>query len=280
MNLENNLRSKIIAQCQYALQTGALQTIETNYELIEDQGMQFLVRILTNLSRKETAQPKKPQGVNPFLPYEPDLFVSYLSDTHLCLLNKYNVVNHHILIVTRHYEEQENGLNSADFEALALTLKQINGLGFYNGGTLAGASQKHKHLQVAPFPLMPNNMPLPLESALKQAQFKDEIGRIPLYPFPHAIGLLNPSMSAEDWLKSYYILLQKIGLNVEGLKQTGAYNLLITQDWMMVVKRSHEHFQGIPVNALGFAGTLLVKNQAQLLLLKRITPLQLLQKVC
>ena len=60
---------------------------------------------------------KQAEVKNPFLPYEEDLFVADLSDAHLLLLNKYNVVAHHLLVVTRRFEPQSDLLNSADLDA-------------------------------------------------------------------------------------------------------------------------------------------------------------------
>lgn len=54
---------------------------------------------------------------NPFLPYEEDLWVAHLSDTHTLLLNKFNVVPHHVLVVTRQFESQQDPLNSRDLAA-------------------------------------------------------------------------------------------------------------------------------------------------------------------
>ena len=42
-------------------------------------------------------QQGKTAPANPFLPYEEDLYVCDLSPTHVCLLNKFNVVDHHFL---------------------------------------------------------------------------------------------------------------------------------------------------------------------------------------
>jgi hypothetical protein len=119
------LWSKIQHQTRHALACGALQPIRTEYEFVEQGGIRFLVRVLANLMRKEqynrsqVVQHRQGKPVNPFLPYDPDLFVADLSDSHLCLLNKYNVVDHHILIVTRAFEEQDTWLALADFDALA-----------------------------------------------------------------------------------------------------------------------------------------------------------------
>lgn len=60
---------------------------------------------------------KQAEVKNPFLPYEEDLFVADLSDTHLLLLNKFNVVAHHLLVVTRQFEPQSDLVNAADLDA-------------------------------------------------------------------------------------------------------------------------------------------------------------------
>lgn len=61
--------------------------------------------------------------------------------------------------------------------------------------------------------------------------------------------------------------------------QSGAYNLLATRNWMMIVPRSQEKFEGISINSLGFAGGLLVKNSEQLHALKSYNPLTVLKQV-
>jgi sulfate adenylyltransferase (ADP) / ATP adenylyltransferase len=138
-------------------------SIPTEYEIIESEGIPFLVRIASNLVRKQQA--KKPRRdfylddqYSPFLPYEEDLFVTEISDTHFGLLNKYNVVDHHLLMVTSEFEEQEAFLNLFDFIAIGACLSEIDGLAFYNSGYVAGASVRHKHLQFIPLPFLPDQI--------------------------------------------------------------------------------------------------------------------------
>ena len=57
------------------------------------------------------------------------------------------------------------------------------------------------------------------------------------------------------------------------------YNLLATRDWMMLVPRARAESHGINVNAMGFAGSLLVKNPEQLQRLQELGPLELLKQV-
>ncbi|MBE9168476.1 phosphorylase [Pleurocapsales cyanobacterium LEGE 06147] len=288
------LWTKVTRQTDYARQCGALQSIETEYEFIEQDGIVFLVRTLSNLARKEKAKiqqnhfkVKTGKDFNPFLPYEEDLFVTDLSPTHLCLLNKFNVVDYHLLIVTRTFEEQENLLNEQDFAALWACLQEIDGLAFYNGGKIAGASQRHKHLQLVPLPFIPQESYLPIEPAIAAAVFQNSVGKISSFPFRHALAKLNldPTQTvtavAKKMLSYYYCLLAAVGLpvNENERRQPGAYNLLATREWMLIVPRSQESFHSISVNSLGFAGSLFVRDRRQKKLLQELRPINLLCKV-
>lgn len=166
------LWEKITQRTQSALASGALRSIPTTHEIVEIDGIAYVLRQLHNLQRKLDAKKKQDEvaarGIefNPFLPYEEELYVDDITPTHVCLLNKFNIVDHHILIITRAFEDQTMLLTLADFEALGLALLEIDGLAFYNGGPPAGASQKHKHLQVVPLPMSPE-VRIPIEPAIK-----------------------------------------------------------------------------------------------------------------
>jgi ATP adenylyltransferase/5',5'''-P-1,P-4-tetraphosphate phosphorylase II len=56
-------------------------------------------------------------AVNPFLPYDEDLWVEHLSPTHTLLLNKFNLVAHHVIVVTREFESQDEPPSASDLEA-------------------------------------------------------------------------------------------------------------------------------------------------------------------
>lgn len=284
---------RVRERTKHALKCGALQSIPTEYEFVEQDGIRFLVRTLSNLVRKDeakkqqiTASTSTDKEFNPFLPYEEDLFVADLSDTHVCLLNKFNVVDYHLLIITRAFEDQETWLTLQDFEATWACLAEIDGLAFYNGGKMAGASQRHKHLQLVPLPLVPEGLKIPIEPAIASAKFHSSVGTIANLPFKHAIARLDPdwaqspSKAAEKTLACYRTLLQAVGLpEGDGTRQSGAYNLLVTRQWMLLIPRSQESFESIAVNALGFAGALLVRNSQQMERLKTCSPLTVLKNV-
>lgn len=283
----------ILRQTEHALRCGALRPIETVQETIEDGGVRFLVRQISSLAHKDkTRQERNAKAVesgevNPFLPYDPDLFVADLSDTHVALLNKFNVIDHHLVIVTRRFERQEALLDLADFAALLACMAELDGLGFYNGGTVAGASQRHKHLQIVPLPLAREGPALPIEPLLVSARMVGPVGTVPGLAYPHAFARLEPSPArpleaAQTAFERYQALLGAVGLravNVNGeLLQSAPYNLLVTPRWMLLVPRSAECVEGIAVNALGFAGSLFVRDEAQMRTIAELGPMTVLRR--
>ena len=273
-----------------AKKLGALHAIQTTSEFVQQNDLQFLVRIVSNLAKKEQQQIEKDfreaRGVNPFLPYDEDLWVTDISQTHICLLNKFNVIENHILLVTRGFEDQESLLTAEDFGAMWICMAELDGLAFYNSGPIAGASQQHKHLQIVPLPLASQGPKVPIDSALAPSHRERGIGRSPSLPFVHAISAVHPQwvedprQGAEETWQSYYSMLAAVGLLKDGgEKPLGAYNLLITHEWMFLIPRAKEYFDAISINALGFAGALLVKNKEEMHKVKQVGPLSILQQV-
>jgi ATP adenylyltransferase len=270
-----------------ARQCGAIHSIPTTSETIEHGGIAFHMRIVTPLEKKQAAQAAQ-LGANPFLPYDPELLVAEISPTHVALLNKFNVVDHHLLIVTRAFEDQQTLLTREDCEALLTCLVEIDGLGFYNAGPAAGASQPHKHLQLIPLPAATGPR-LPIEPLLRSVRMAGVTGIAPGLPFLHACALMNPEWldprqdGAALLVDCYHSLLQatRLSIRLEAGKPVASapYNLLVTRHWLLLVPRSEECFEGISINALGFAGALLVRNEAQLAMLRKQGPMTALQRV-
>lgn len=288
------LWKRTVEQTSRALQSGALRPIKTDSILVLDHGIDFLVRTVSSLVHKAEAREKHDapyynasKTANPFLPYEKEMFVTDLSATHLCLLNKFNVIDHHLLIVTREFQEQEALLNLEDFESLWTCMAEFDGLAFYNGGEEAGASQRHKHLQMVPLPLADRGPKLPIEPMIQTAEFVGRLGVIPALPFIHSIaklesGLINNSRyAAAETYRLYRLMLDKVGLNsadgASNALQSGPYNLLLTREWILVLPRRLEFFESISVNALGFAGAMLVKGDVQMSAMQEYGPMRVLE---
>jgi sulfate adenylyltransferase (ADP) / ATP adenylyltransferase len=123
-----------------------------------------------NIGDSET-DTKPPPKSNPFLPPNPDLFVSPVLDSHYVVLNKFPVIPGHLILATNDFKQQTHPLTLSDFEAVLSVLRQwddaqdggrieveesvegsdMSGLyGFFNSGEQSGASQPHRHIQWIP----------------------------------------------------------------------------------------------------------------------------------
>lgn len=281
---KGTLWTRILEATRTALKSGALKPIHTESRVMGDGGVDFRVRVVESLARKaadKILQAEKSKGKaekpNPFMPYEKEMFVFDISDTHLCLLNKFNVIEHHLLVVTRAFEHQETLLTVRDFEAMCRCMTEFEGLAFYNGGKIAGASQDHKHLQLIPLPMTTTGPSVPMENLFEQPQKTP--GRVSGLPFVHAfkrfssITDIPQDMGSQALHKMYRLMLHQVGLNAFGEReetlQSGSYNLLFTRKWMLLVPRSREFFESISINALGFAGALLARNPEEMDLIEK-----------
>jgi len=262
-----------------ALDCGALQPIATDWRLLEQDGVRFIVRVLAQLARKSEARGE--QRANPFLPYDEALYVGDVSPTHVALLNKFNVIERHLLIVTREFVDQETPLDVADFKALGRCMQALDGLGFYNSGRVAGASQPHKHLQWVPLSLAPGVSGVPMEPLLALPPGSGAVGRAPRLPFLHRLARLDEL----GWLPSEHAAIRLHALYremLDALAAAGAphpYNLLVTRRWVLLVPRSRESFEEISVNALGFAGSLFVWNASLMRRVEVMGPMEVLRQV-
>ncbi|PCE30686.1 ATP adenylyltransferase family protein [Burkholderia ubonensis] len=286
----------VLRRIEHALACGALRPVETTQTTIEDGGVRFLVRQVSSLARKdeegwkrEAGQPAKRASIDPFLPCDPDLFVADITDTHLALLNKFNVIDRHLLVVTRRFESQEALLNVADFTALFTCMAGFQGLGFYNGGAVAGASQPHKHLQIVPLPFAQGEPVPPIAPLLASARDDGSVCAVAGLAFPHAFArlALSPGTPPIDCAQCafgiYRDLLDATGLHAIDVageaRQSSAYNLLVMPQGMLLVPRSVECVDGISINALGFAGSLFVRDAAQMQVIRTLGPMAVLRRV-
>lgn len=267
---------------------------DTKTEFLRDPTVDATVvlRVATALRDKPKAESKKQEGSwrNPFLPYDENLWCCDLSDTHVLLLNKFNVVPHHTLVVTKEFKSQEDPLESTDVEALWATLQcyPSGALAFFNSGPHSGKSQPHKHVQVIPLPLAEGMSQLPFQNLLEQAWIEaanegegaHEDGvffTAKALPFVNFACKLNALMSTSQVHHQYRALLDKTALQVDA--NPLSYNLLLTTEWMMAVPRRQESAGPVSVNALGFAGTFLLRSEEEISYIRNLGFLAVLQVV-
>lgn len=292
-----DLRQKIKEATDKAIRTGALEPFPTSVSYAHDEisGMTFVVRKLESLKKKAEDRRQKEQlkqktgaEFNPFLPYDNRLFVADFSRTHVGLLNKFNVMDDHLLIVTREFEHQHMLLTKNDFEALIYCLAEIDGIGFYNSGEVAGASQRHKHLQFVPLPLSPRDPELPIHISEQTCGPDDTVKHLPFFDFPHGfisfqtLGFTSVEEARDICLRYYYVILESLGSmnsRYSEREHPFPYNLLMTRQFMLLVPRLKEHFYSISLNALAFAGSLFVKTNAELAFIAAHGPMAALNDV-
>lgn len=263
--------------------SGALVPLDTCVRTISSAGTTFVVRVSNDVQRKQPVTDPDTTPGDPFSPpYETDLFVGYVSDTHAALLNKFNVLDDHLLLVTRHWAEQAEMLTTADYEALLLGLAGMDGLAFYNGGAEAGASQPHKHLQIVPLPLAEAGPGLPFQDALSSCRWRGTIGESPDLPFAHRVMPFDPAWLADPEAQAASLqaavegLWRDLGFDPHAERQPVPYNLLATRQWLWLVPRTTAGWRGLPVNALGYAGALIAQDEDAFERLRHEGPLRLL----
>lgn len=288
--MHSSLMRTVRERSEQALASGDLRPVETGQIVVEEAGLAFVVRWAAALAHKDAAAPvvlpggPRDPGFNPFLEPEPALTIGPIGDQHTILLNKFPVCRHHLVLARREFAEQLEPLDAADFGALAQLLSTEGGLGFYNGGAAAGASQRHKHAQWVP--AAPDNASLqPLAAALPARAAEGTLARHPALCFAHRFVRVeagqgvSAAASAQSLARAFERACGELGLQPGADGLLPPFNLLAGDGWLLLVPRSREHFEGISLNALSFGGTLYVRAPAQAELIRRVGPLQALASV-
>lgn len=249
---QERLRSKAIVN---------LDITETHTNQIEHPltKITFTFYFMDKLKLKPT-KPEAQQKTHPFLPpFEPGIFITNLSDTHNLLFNKYCVVKNHVLVVTKKFEHQTNKLNRSDFAAAFKVMRSLEGFCFYNSGPQSGASQAHKHFQIMPYD---KDHRYDIAKLIhKEASRLENLAtsfKCSLFNFGHRIGIIPSFEINQDYhqigetLENIYEeLISTLDIDTK----TMSYNLILTESWMLVVKRYKERaFDTLSVNSLGFLG--------------------------
>jgi len=101
-------------------------------------------------------------------------------------------------------------------------------------------------------------------------------------PYRHAFTWLDVRLATRPFeaaiaaLSRYRTLMDTLGLLAS---PPPPYNLLVARGWMLLIPRRAEKYQGISVNALGFAGTFLVRDMEEQARLTQKGPMAILGAV-
>lgn len=229
--------------------------------------------------------------VDPFAPpYNDQLYVGDLKDEmteeeFVVLLNKYSVVPNHFLLVTKDFRSQASPLLPSELVQTYSLLIAARRAGkpffaFYNCGDNSGASQPHKHIQFIP---TDTSLGPPIELAARRAQLEIPgrpfaLSELPyanhVFRFPTHMDTFTPEQLEKELSDAFLALLD---LAISTVRHDPdyppgrpSYNVIITLEHMHIIPRKFETHQlektgeQLPVNALGFAGMLLVKSEKEL----------------
>ena len=212
---------------------------------------------------------------NPFLPWDQELAVAPLGSSHLLLLNKYPVQTGHVLVITQQWEPQQGWLGAADWGAVAEVDRDTGGLWFFNSAPAAGASQPHRHLQL--LPRLAGSPSCPMAPQLLAQLQGDQAP----WPWRYRLSRRHQYGDPEELMALYGDHARALGLGnpASDRQPRHPYNLLFDDEWFLTVRRRRDDWAGFSVNALGFAGYLLVTDRSDLDWLRGQGPWALLETV-
>jgi len=254
-----HLLEQALLRSSQAESCGALVPLLTEPVAAQELAPFVLRRLLSRTPKHLRAGGPKP---NPFLPWESDLEVTRVGPGHVLLLNKYPVQLGHVLLITNQWKPQSGWLEAADWQALCTVNADTSGLWFFNSCAAAGASQPHRHLQLLPRRCGESLCPL----AGEIENWLDVEAEAPRPGWLLALSRRHHPDDAAELEQLYSSHCQQLGLGRPGLDPLprAAYNLLLSDHWLLSVRRRCEHGHGFSVNALGFAGYLLVTERSDL----------------
>ncbi|KAH9935653.1 HIT-like protein [Fomitopsis serialis] len=216
---------------------------------------------------------------------------------YVILFNKYSVVRHHILLITKEYQSQTSPLLPPDLVQTYLLLLAAQRTGrryfaFYNCGELSGASQPHKHLQLIPvdddgppierlarktkidYPGEPYPFPRYRAFALSSLPYANHVRRLPTSLSSTSYDDLDRELS-NAFLSLLDLVVSTVRHDPDYPSGTPSYNVILTLEHMHLIPRKKENHileetgEQLSVNSLGYAGLLLVKSERELEVVKR-----------
>ncbi|KAK9448451.1 ATP adenylyltransferase-domain-containing protein [Limtongia smithiae] len=281
-----------------AIEVDSLKFTESVTEDIQDGDLTYRVRIAPSLGLKpvQTAAPPFASSdttskakFDPFANPESSLFLCPLGvNEYYTILNKFSIIPHHFLLITKSFESQNAPLSEEDLEATWACLQPtidrgMRTLAFYNCGEASGASQSHRHVQFIPVPEQFKLLPdIALSYGVQPS--KNAIGVFPTYhpgaSFAHYVLPIPPNPTADDLIMRFATLLARALTVLRTHEQSPiSFNFAMTKEWMFIAPRRQELYEGVSVNTTGMVGLMLAKSHEQLDLIKRLGPSKILANV-
>lgn len=275
-----------------------------------DYALQFQLRFAPALANKPSAPRTDPAPGAPHKPFNPfanpehgPLFITDLPPSHNLVLNKFAVVPEHFLLTTKQFKPQTHLLEPDDLAATYACIEAYHATGaegglyaFFNSGTLSGASQPHRHIQLLPVGRMKEGLEDPSAWDVLANRL---VGPRPVEtPFRTFARAISPEMTAEQLHATYMTLYRQAveamrdhsslprrdEVDEEARGEDGAegaegepaqisYNMAMTRTAMVICPRraegativssSGDLVGMLSLNGTVLAGTALVKSEAE-----------------
>jgi len=248
-----------------------LNTIDITSQIYE--GNDFIIRKLdiSKLKKNKEIGPR----VNPFRPWDKTLEIDSIGKYHHIILNKYPVQLGHILLITNDWKCQSGWLETDDFKAIKKVNNDTTGLWFFNSGPLAGASQPHRHIQLLRRNF--NELNCPREKWFMEYTNNKNLNK--KFSNNIVIKKFSSCLNNQNIYEDYLNLSNKLDLGSpkKDKQPKKPYNMLLTNKWMVLIKRKIDNLKGVSINALGFAGYLLITEKSNIKYIKEEGPEELLK---
>ncbi len=261
-----------------AIKSSSLLPLETQIIRVYNQ-RESNFELRTLVSDNPPHLPKAGPRDNPFLPTDKQLEIAQIGNDHSLILNKYPVQIGHMLLITKKWSPQKGWLTINDLKALEIVHSDTNGLWFFNSSPKAGASQPHRHLQL--LRRGSDDLICPRNKWFQSISQDKSFGNNSLTKSTSVIGIDCSSLCADELYEKYLKCCKNmsIGSPVNDREPKKPYNLLISNNWIALIRRSQDNSMGFSINALGFAGYLLATNKSNIKWLDKYGPEKLLEGV-
>ncbi|TIC69959.1 hypothetical protein E3Q03_01217 [Wallemia mellicola] len=301
----SNLRERIENKTKIAVEAKDAFYFESQNELLSYQDVDFQLTICPALLQKPS---NPPPGVNGDTidipskrqrnessesksqkdvfapPYNKNLYVDELNDSHVLLLNKYMVTLNHFLLATKEFIPQTSPLLPSDLLVARKVILEYRKTGqdllsFFNCGEKSGASQPHKHIQFIPL-----KETLPIEKLANNINIDNEskffsIDKFPFANFGIKLSVLANAPSDDELeaeLANRFMTLLDAQADTFRRLEEGppsppfSYNVLMTHDYLFIIPRSKESVAieaanghegwNKSLNSLDYAGLMLLRR--------------------
>jgi len=179
-----------------------------------------------------------------------------------------------MIVTADSYRRQHDPLDEDDLDAARVLLLSMQSAHyvFFNGGTVAGCSRKHKHMQVMRIPKDEVHLLVSSEST-------HDFPKMPYRYFCSDFADHGSGMPKKEALFTVYrkFLGQCKELLNGAADACVPHNVILTKHWMMVIPRTKRKFDGSSsVNAPGMLGMIWLKRDDELTRWKELGPAKVL----